>query len=727
MVTTKKGGKKGSAPQITYGFQYGFKTKTPDRYRMMNFDEKLQYERDLGFTNQYLKPLLKADNINGIAQAPNPNLYWDKLRANETDWMKTLLRTGKLMQHDLSVNGSSEKIDYFFSMQSYDEDGISYGSNFNRKSGNLGLDFRLNDWIKVGQNISVSYSKSRLLRDINNVQSPFTAMYTYNPYESPYDFTLSGLNGYNLTSQGFNIVEAIQNNPSFSGKLYGLSSTYLELTPIKSLTFRSQLGLQYTQFTQENFTQPGSILDLVLNGNPTGNKTDLGTNTFNYVWSNTAQYRKTFNDVHSITLLVGTEFTKENTKNFSFSSKGYYYPDLNTQNNGATPVTATTSRTSWALMSYFGRVQLRNLSLAYNLPRSFVSKAKIQALKVYVQGQNLWYSAPGFKGDPEVGISSRESAVAGTPPGNAAYYSYPQTKAITFGRGTVKSSYDKIVADLLQAAPLIKANNGVGRLNKAAVYGLLSRVFLYGGEWTNCAAASDSCLSINSDPASIADFPSIWTDKTEKGVIFKIKIVELDNIKIGVGYSQTTSAGVKSEWVCSYSLAKMYDTLDVRNKAYILKAKFNGVEYNAINKYIGRGSGSPGGLVDLKYLRVAEILLNRAEAKSMLGMDGDALTNLNTLRQNRYKGFTAGTETGQTLNDAIAKERRLEMAFESDRWFELKRKGLPVKRDDFGDLADGTGTKYFVRDLPASDNRWQIPLSQGAVNANTNLIQNPGF
>jgi starch-binding outer membrane protein, SusD/RagB family len=295
------------------------------------------------------------------------------------------------------------------------------------------------------------------------------------------------------------------------------------------------------------------------------------------------------------------------------------------------------------------------------------------------------------------------------------------------GRGTVKAAYDRTVADLLQAAQLIKVNNGVGRLNKAAVYGLLSRVYLYGGEWSNCVAASDSCLAINSDPASITDFPSIWTDKTEKGVIFKLKIIELDNIKIGVGYSQTSSAGVKSEWVCSYSLYQMYDSTDVRTKAYILKAKFGGVEYNAINKYMGRGSGSPGGLVDLKYLRVAEVLLNRAEAQSILGVDANALTDLNLLRQNRYKSFIPGTETGQALKDAIARQRRLEMAFESDRWFELKRKGLPVKRDDFGDLADGTGTKYFVKDLPASDNRWQIPLSQGAVNANINLTQNPGF
>ena len=302
------------------------------------------------------------------------------------------------------------------------------------------------------------------------------------------------------------------------------------------------------------------------------------------------------------------------------------------------------------------------------------------------------------------------------------------------GRGTVKESYDRIVADLVKAVDLINETNGVGRLNKAAAYGLLSRVYLYGGEWQKCVDAATACLAISDNPGSRATFPAIWKDASEVGVIFKIKIMSQDRnpvvagqpITVGVGYNQNTSSGLRSEWVASHSLALLYDTTDIRTSAYLLKAKYGSSNYIAVAKYMGRAGGAAN-LVDVKYLRVAEVLLNRAEAYAMLGTDAMALDDLNDLRSNRYAEFTAGTETGQTLKDAVDKERRLELAFEGDRWFTLKRKGLPVARDAFGDLADGTGTPYFVKDLPAADNRWQIPIPLEYINANPNLAQNPGF
>lgn len=298
-------------------------------------------------------------------------------------------------------------------------------------------------------------------------------------------------------------------------------------------------------------------------------------------------------------------------------------------------------------------------------------------------------------------------------------------------RGTVKETYDNVVNDLTKAATLIGDDNGVGRLNKAAVYGLLSRVYLYGGEWQKCVDAATQCLNTGVDVASIQDFPAIWTDQSESGVLFKVKFTQQDQgsdgqIAVGLGYSQTGPSGVKSEWVCSYSLFQMYDSNDVRTNAYILPATYNGVNYNAINKYMGR-PGEPLGLLDVKYLRVAEVLLNRTEAEANMGDDPDALADLNHLRENRYFNYTDGTETGQALKDAIQHERRLELAFEGDRWFTLKRLGLPVQRDSFGDQADGTGTPYFVRDLPANDMHWQIPIYYIYIQANPNIKQNPGY
>ncbi len=358
VVTTRKGGRKGSPPQITYGFQYGFKSKTPDKFKMMSFSEKLQYERDLGYTNKYLKPLLAKDSLSSITEAPDPNVYWNQLRPYETDWQKEILRTGRLSQHDIAINGATDKFDYYFSLQSYNEDGISLASNFVRRAGMLNVDYRANDWLKIGQSIRVTNSSSKDTRETNNVQNPFRAIYQYNPYEAVYDFGTSSVNGYNRTQQPLNIVEALRTNPAFSNTLYGASTTYLELTPVKDITLRSQLGLQYVTSNGESITRPGSMLDMVLNGTPTGSKTDDGYYRFNYVWTNTVQYKKTFAAMHNLKLLAGTEFTKEQFKSYSLSSKGYpYNTGLTTQNNGSSPEATTTARESWTLFSLFGRAE----------------------------------------------------------------------------------------------------------------------------------------------------------------------------------------------------------------------------------------------------------------------------------------------------------------------------------------------------------------------------------
>jgi len=102
---------------------------------------------------------------------------------------------------------------------------------------------------------------------------------------------------------------------------------------------------------------------------------------------------------------------------------------------------------------------------------------------------------------------------------------------------------------------------------------------------------------------------------------------------------------------------------------------------------------------------------------------------LNILRGQRYSPYTPGTETGTALLNAIYSERRLELAFENDRFWTLKRLGLPVNRSAFGPNVDGTGTGpgASIVNLQSSDYRWQLPIPQSEINLNPNMKQNPGY
>ena len=77
-------------------------------------------------------------------------------------------------------------------------------------------------------------------------------------------------------------------------------------------------------------------------------------------------------------------------------------------------------------------IRLRNLTLGYNIPRDVVSRIGLQSFRVFVQGQNLWTYAPGFNGDPEVGIGSGETGNS-VGFGNYNLYSYPQTQSLSLG------------------------------------------------------------------------------------------------------------------------------------------------------------------------------------------------------------------------------------------------------------------------------------------------------
>ncbi|WP_224485520.1 RagB/SusD family nutrient uptake outer membrane protein [Robertkochia aurantiaca] len=295
-----------------------------------------------------------------------------------------------------------------------------------------------------------------------------------------------------------------------------------------------------------------------------------------------------------------------------------------------------------------------------------------------------------------------------------------------FTRETVASNYAEIIADLEQARLLVAESNGEGRMDKDAVNGLLSRVYLYNG---NYQQAIDAANRVTTPIATAAELPGLYTDSNNAGLVYELAVntsSEANFNNVGVLYSQSNSSATISEYVIDLGF---WQSIDVGNDARAEVMRFIGTnqnnDYNAIRKFLGE-EGQVNGRVDVKVLRAAEVLLNKAEAQFELGQEAEALATLNELRDNRYDSYTGG-ETGQALFDAISFERRVELSFEGHRWFDLKRLGQDVVRTNAGDIIDGTGTPPEVRVLSAGDPRFQFPIPQAEINANPNMEQNPGY
>ena len=113
--------------------------------------------------------------------------------------------------------------------------------------------------------------------------------------------------------------------------------------------------------------------------------------------------------------------------------------------------------------------------------------------------------------------------------------------------------------------------------------------------------------------------------------------------------------------------------------------------------------------------------LIRAEAKAETGDLTGAAADLNTLRAARINNYTNATfATKGDVIDAIMLERFKELPYEGHRFFDAKRRNLPITR-----LAvDAQGTALT---LPAGNFRFILPIPNTEIQANPLITQNPGY
>ena len=285
-------------------------------------------------------------------------------------------------------------------------------------------------------------------------------------------------------------------------------------------------------------------------------------------------------------------------------------------------------------------------------------------------------------------------------------------------RGTVKETYDRIEADLKMARDLMtdldQDINAGSRayIDDPAVAGILARVGLYSKQYDS--AIKYSTIAISAVPlASPTDFPDIWTDASDEEVLWSA-VFNAGEGRIGDPVYFVPSN--RSSYRPNPTLVSMYDAVnDIRYSSYIKIVSNRRI----LGKYMAKAAqvANPDGIVNFKALRTGEMYLIRAEAYARSGNDLLALDDLNTLRAARIAGFVAGVETGQALLDAIALERRKELLGEGHRWFDLKRTTKTINRPNC--------TNFCT--LQPADRAWTWPIPLTEMNANTNMVQNPGY
>ena len=276
-------------------------------------------------------------------------------------------------------------------------------------------------------------------------------------------------------------------------------------------------------------------------------------------------------------------------------------------------------------------------------------------------------------------------------------------------------------ADLIAAKALIPITFvDKSRITRTAISAIQARVALYEKNWADAITYSTEVISAL-PLATAAQFPGLWTDANDSEVAWKLKRVGTTDGRIGDFYFRQTGGIVL--YAPSFKLINTFDqTNDLRFPAYI---KFDPTRTGTksqylVNKYIG-GTASAPGLTDIKLFRTAEMYLIRAEARAE--STGDAAGDINALRAARITGYTPVTFGDKTaLIDAIYNERFKELAFEGHRFFDLKRRNLPVQRL----AADAVNASGAVT-LNPSQAQYNFPIPALEISVNKNTVQNPNY
>lgn len=306
----------------------------------------------------------------------------------------------------------------------------------------------------------------------------------------------------------------------------------------------------------------------------------------------------------------------------------------------------------------------------------------------------------------------------------------------SYGRTPVVEVYAQIEADLKEAEqslPAAYTGTNVGRATSGAAKGLLAKVYLTQKKWAEAAAKAKEVIDAGTYSLmdNYADIYKI-ANKNNKESLFEVQYRKggyglgspfnnnfapwlsgtiVTKVGPGGGHNQPTA-----------DIAGAYETGDKRKDGSFspgytaANGTFVAVRY--INKYL---DPAPFAAYDADnnwpVLRFADVLLMRAEALNELSYtaDGEAFTLLNRIRKRAglIEKTSADLVSQATFRLALEKERRLELAFENHRWFDL------VRTDRALEVMSAKGIKSHQLLLP-------VPQSQIDINP-SKIKQNPGY
>ena len=264
--------------------------------------------------------------------------------------------------------------------------------------------------------------------------------------------------------------------------------------------------------------------------------------------------------------------------------------------------------------------------------------------------------------------------------------------------------YQFIGRDLDSAEALLPATINRNRANQYTAKALKARLYLYQKNWTKAEEFATQIINDSADFKLVKTYSQFYAAKNSTESIFEIDYTINNKNSYAANWFQNPTTGGKKEFLPTDDFVALIKDPAIGGTRSSLIFTSGGITYGNMNFHIATGE-------DQSYvLRLAEIYLIRAEARAELNKLDDGLKDLNVIRNRANVPSITAVATRDELVDKILLERRLELAYESQRWFDLIRKEKAQQVLGITDV-----------------NKLLLPIPWQEIIVNSNLKQNPGY
>ncbi|WP_018615162.1 SusC/RagA family TonB-linked outer membrane protein [Segetibacter koreensis] len=302
---------------------------------------------------------LSKYNVNPNYSTPAElNNFYRIVRANKTgtDYFHEIFKSAPTQSHNIAVSGGNEKGRYLMSLNYTNQQGTLINTYFKRYTLRANTQFTIAKGIKVGENLAYSIVDNPRIGALSE-GSAIGMAFRQQPIIPVYDImgNYAGSSGPGLGNarNPVAIEQRMRDNKGYGNRLFG--NVYADVDFLRNFTFHTSFGGESYSGFSRSFTYPEYENSENNSVNAYTENTNYG---FNWTWTNTLNFRKTFNSIHTVSVLVGTEAYNANGYNNSANTQGYFSfdPNYTTLNTGSGTMSHTSGRSTQGLWSQFGRL-----------------------------------------------------------------------------------------------------------------------------------------------------------------------------------------------------------------------------------------------------------------------------------------------------------------------------------------------------------------------------------